>query len=154
MLPQTVANVFPVFTLRLARPSAAWITTTPRPFCRLNYFLRHKSVLIKIASGRSRKMEHEPDFITALGQQRDEFVCSLWTFIAYLAMSFPNLFVTLSALRRSTPFRHCGGYSRWGQQLDGCRGTRAALRRVEHPGQGGVESRPLFGGSGSRPRIG
>ena len=30
----------------------------------VNYFLRHKSVLIKIASGRSRKMEHETDFIS------------------------------------------------------------------------------------------
>ena len=69
----------------------------------VNYFLRHKSVLIKIASGRSRKMEHEPDFITALGQQRDEFVCSLWTFIAYLAMSLPNLFVALP---------RCGGLHR------------------------------------------
>ena len=35
-----------------------------------------------------------------------------------------------SALRRSTPFRDCGGYSRWEQQLYGCRRSPAALRRV------------------------
>ena len=35
------------------------------------------------------------------------------------------------------PFLDCGGYSRWEQQMDGCRATRAALRRVEYPGQGG-----------------
>ena len=36
------------------------------------------------------------------------------------------------ALRRSAPFRDCGGYSRWEQQLDGCRRFRATLRSVEH----------------------
>ena len=38
MLPQTVANVFPVFTSRLACPSAAWIITMLRPLCRLITF--------------------------------------------------------------------------------------------------------------------
>ena len=34
------------------------------------------------------------------------------------------------------------------QQLDGYRGSRAPLRRVEDPGQGGGEKfEPLFGGS-------
>ena len=35
-----------------------------------------------------------------------------------------------SALRRPIPFRDCGGYTRCGQQLDVCRRSRAALRRV------------------------
>ena len=37
--------------------------------------------------------------------------------------------------------RDCGSYSRRGQPLDSCRGSRAALRRVEYPGQGGGETR-------------
>ena len=68
-----------------------------------------------------------------------------------MAMSLPKM-LRPSALWRATPFRDCGGYSRWGQQLDGCRGTRAALRRVEYPRQDGGELEPLFGGSGSRPK--
>ena len=79
----------------------------------------------------------EPDFIPTLDGQGKKRVCSLGSFIAYLPkMSRP------STWRRSTPFRDCCGYSRWEHQLDGCRGTPAALRRVE----------PLFGGSGSRPK--
>ena len=39
------------------------------------------------------------------------------------------------------------------QQLDGCKGIRAALGRVEHRDQdGGEELESLFGGSGSRPK--
>ena len=36
-----------------------------------------------------------------------------------------------SAMREQSPFRDCGDIARWGRQLDGCRGTRAPLRRVE-----------------------
>ena len=39
-----------------------------------------------------------------------------------------------------------------GQQLDGWRGTRAALRRVEYPAREEGELEPLFGESGSRPK--
>ena len=80
------------------------------------------------------------DFIPALDGQRDQLVCLLGSFIAYLAMSLPKM-CRPSAWRRPAPFRDCGGYSRWGQQLDGCRGTRAAQRRVEYPGQSGGGTR-------------
>ena len=103
----------------------------------VDYFLtRTLAHLIKFASGRSRKLEHEAYFFTALGQQRGDLVCSLLPTIAYLTMSLPSLFGALPRLRKHTPFRDCGGYTRWRQQLDGCRGTRAALSRVECPGQG------------------
>ena len=82
----------------------------------------------------------ELGFIAALDDQGDELVCSLGSFIAHLAMSLPKM-LRPSVLRRSTPFRDCGGYSRWEQQLDGCRGTRAPLRRVEYPGQDGGGTR-------------
>ena len=55
---------------------------------------------------------HEPDFIATLDGQRNELVCSLGPFIAYLAMSLPKM-LRPSALRRSAPLRDCGGYSRW-----------------------------------------
>ena len=82
----------------------------------------------------------KPDFIAAFDDQGGELVCSSESFIAYLAMGLPKM-LRPSVLRRSAPFRDCGGYSRWEQQLDGCRGKRAALRRVECPGQGGEGTR-------------
>ena len=42
----------------------------------------------------------------------------------------PKLCLQVVALRKHTPFRDCGGYTRWEQRKDGCRGTRAALRRA------------------------
>ena len=81
------------------------------------------------------------------GTQRDELVRSLFPFIAipgdfqvYLA-PFRNCGGSPrsacaagrpSALREQSPFRDCGGITRREQQLDGCRGPRAALRRVEY----------------------
>ena len=60
----------------------------------------------------------------------------------------------LPRLRRPVPFRDCRGYSRWEQQLDGCRGSRAALRRVENPGQGGGRKRaPLRRVRFSAPKL-
>ena len=52
--------------------------------------------------------------------------------IVYLIVAFHD--------QGHTPFLDCGGYSRWEQQVDGCRGTRAA-RRVENLGQGRGETR-------------
>ena len=42
-------------------------------------------------------------------------------------------FVSSPRCGGESPFRDCGGYTRWEQHLDGCRGTGAALRRVEFP---------------------
>ena len=56
----------------------------------------------------------------------------------------------LSELGRSL-LPDCGGYSGWRQQLDGCRGTRAARRRVGFPAQG-VDSCSVRWRSGF-PRI-
>ena len=52
----------------------------------------------------------------------------------YLAMILPSLLDAFPRLRAQSQFRD--GYTRCGQQLDGCRGTRAVLRRVEYPSQG------------------
>ena len=68
-------------------------------------------VLSKFASGT------RPHCNTRWPGQRVELVCSFGPFIAYLAMSFA-IFFRPAALRRSTPFRYCGEYSRWAQQLD------------------------------------
>ena len=89
--------------------------------------------LMKIAS-------EDADFLATLDGQR----ISLSALCRRSSRSWRcalNFILRPSALRKSTPLRDCGGYCRWGQQLVGCRGSRAALRRVEHPGQGGGRTR-------------
>ena len=74
---------------------------------------------------------HEPDFIATLRTQRDALVRFLFPFIAIPGDELSKSIWRPSALREQSPFRDCGGHSRWRQQLDGYRGTRAVPRRVE-----------------------
>ena len=71
-----------------------------------------------------------------------EVTCLLFVAVHRVLGDEPSKFISRPpALQRSASFRDCGGYSRWRRQLDGCRGSRAALRRVEFPGQGGGRTR-------------
>ena len=60
----------------------------------------------------------------------------------------------LPRLREQVPFRICGGITRWGKQLDGCRRTRAA-GASSIPAKDEGELEPLSGGSSilSQKRI-
>ena len=90
-------------------------------------------------------MEHEPDFLATLGGQRSELVCSLWPFIAYLAMCLPNLFDALprcGGLHRSAvaTVTQDGGSNRMvAEELEPLRG------RVSWPGRRGNSSRSSEG---------
>ena len=91
----------------------------------VDYFPPHKpALLVKIALTRSRKLDHEPDFITALGQQRDELSVDVRR---VLGDEPSNIF--------SSPFRVAEVDTVWLQR------NSSRSEEVEYPGQGGVETR-------------
>ena len=91
----------------------------------------------------NRGMKHDPDFIAKLGTQRDELVRSL----LFIGASRPEpspagsgwawCFIAISGDDPGSSHRSASAAAtKWVQQLDCCRGTRAARMRAEYPGHG------------------
>ena len=107
---------------------------------------RPNRILSKIASGGYEGLNTNQKFIATLDDQRVELVCSLGSFIAFLAMSLPNVFTslhfaevyTVPRLRRLLQILAAIG---WLQRNS----SRSKEGRVSWPGRRGNSSRSKEG---------